>query len=51
MTTLIFAIFLSRLIQSQMTQKLQEEDLKFYIFFEADEIAFKIIYLASSVNT
>ena len=50
MTTLIFAIFLSRLIQSPITQKLQEGDLKFSILFEADEIAFKITYLVSSVT-
>ena len=43
--TLIFDIFLSRLIQSQITQKLQEGDLKFPIFFEVDEIAPKIAYL------
>ena len=48
--TLIFAIFLSRLIQSPITQKLQEGDLKFSFFFEDDEIAFKITYLVSSVN-
>ena len=30
-----------------MTQKLQEVDLKFSIFFVADEIAFKITYLVS----
>ena len=46
----ITLIFLSRLIQTPITQKLQEGDLKFSILFEADEIAFKITYLVSSVN-
>ena len=45
MITLIFDIFLSRLIQSPIIQKLQEGDLKFPIFFEVDEIAPKITYL------
>ena len=51
MVTLIFDIFLSRLIQSPITQKIQEGDLKFSIFFEVDEIASKIAYLISSVNS
>ena len=51
LTILIFAIFLSRLIQSPVTQKLQEGDKKFSILFEAGEIAFKITYLVYSVNT
>ena len=43
-------IFLSRLNQTPITQKLQEGDKKLSILFEAGEIAFKIIYLLSSVN-
>ena len=48
--TIIFEIFLSWLIQSPITQKLQKGDKKFSTLFEADEIALKITYLVSSVN-
>ena len=47
---LIFLLFLSRLIQSLITQKLQQGDKKISILFEPEEIAFKITYLVSSVN-
>ena len=50
MITLIFAIFLSVLIYGPTTQKLQEGDLNFYTLFVANQIAFKITYLVSSVN-
>ena len=42
MITLIFAIFLSRHIQSPITQKLQEGDIKFSILFEADKLSSKL---------
>ena len=48
--TLIFLIFLSRLIQTPITQKLQQGDKKISILFEAGEISFKITFLGSSVN-
>ena len=47
---LIFDIFLSQLILSPITQRLQNRDKKLSILFEADEIALKITYLVFSDN-
>ena len=43
--TLSFGFFLSRHLQSQITQKVHERDEKFCLLFEADEIAFDIKYV------
>ena len=45
--TLSFGFFLSRPLQSAITQKVLERDEKFFLLFEADEIAFDIKYAVS----
>ena len=40
--TLSFGFFLSRHLQSPITQKLHERDENFFLLFKADEIAFDI---------
>ena len=42
-----FGFFLSRHLQSSITQKLHERDENFCLLFEADEIAFDIKYVVS----
>ena len=45
--TLSFGFFLSRHLQSPITQKLHERDENFFLQFEADEIAFNLKYVVS----
>ena len=45
--TLSFGFFLSRHLQSLITQKLHERDEIFFLLFEDDEIAFDVKYVVS----
>ena len=47
MIILSFGFFLSRHLQTPITQKLHERDENFFLLFEADEIAFDIKYVVS----